>query len=387
MEERQLYQSIVIGAGIAGAVVARELAEQGGQKVLVIEKRNHIGGNCYDLEDEYGVLVHQYGPHIFHTDYEEVYAYLSKFTKWHHFKHQVVANVYGKQISVPFNLNTLHQVYEEEKAVELEKRLIEEYGYHSRVPILKLKEHNDSEIQGISDFVYENIFLHYTMKQWGKKPEEIDPGVTARVPVVISHDDGYFSDKYQGMPLEGYTNMFQRILDHPNIEVKMKTDARDLLKLEEDKVYYQGEEFQGNVIYTGAVDELYHYEYGALPYRSLEFYFEHHKEDDYQGHAVVNYTVNEDYTRITEFKHLTGQEVRETTIVKEYPVAYEEVEKQIPYYAVQSEESQRLYKEYEKKVNRISNFHLLGRLAEYKYYDIDDMVEKALRLSERLLKK
>lgn len=381
-----MYDAIVIGSGIAGAVAARVLAEEQEKSVLVLEKKAHIGGNCYDEEDHYGVLIHRYGPHIFHTSDEEVYAWLSRFTDWYSFGHEVVAKVGEELIPVPFNLNTLKQVYGEEKAAVLEKKLIETFGEGARVPILKLREQQDPEIQAIADYVYENIFLRYTMKQWGQKPEEIDPAVTGRVPVVISHDNRYFGDKYQGMPKDGYTPMFEKILDHPLIEVRIGVDAKEVLKLSEDtgKVLLHGEEFAGSIIYTGPVDELFGCRFGRLPYRSLQFEFEHLDIPDYQGHSVVNYTVSEEFTRITEFKHLTGQKTEGTTIVREYPFAYTGAEGEIPYYAIMNPENNKLYEKYAALTGHFPNFHLLGRLAEYKYYNIDAMAARAIGLARSL---
>ncbi len=380
-----MYDSIVIGAGAAGSTVARKLAEEGNRKVLVIEKRSHIGGNCYDKLDGHGIMIHEYGPHIFHTNEEEVYTFLSRFTDWYLFGHEVVANVHGELIPVPFNLNTLHKVYDKEKADELEEILLREYGEGSRVPIMQLRENPNPEIKAIADYVYENIFLHYTMKQWGQTPEEISPEVTARVPVLISHDNRYFQDKYQGMPKDGYTAMFEKMLDHPNITVKTGTDCKDHLTFSEDKVLFEGEEFTGEVIYTGAIDELFSYEYGHLPYRSLNFKFEHYDKESYQGRSVVNYTVSEDFTRITEFKYLTGQEKTDgTTIVKEYSFAYTGAEGEIPYYAIINDENNALYQKYADKVQPLDNVYLLGRLAEYKYYNIDAIVKKALQLADTI---
>jgi UDP-galactopyranose mutase len=381
-----MYDVIIIGSGVAGAVAARVLAEEQGKKVLVLEKKEHIGGNCYDEKDTYGILVHKYGPHIFHTGNEEVYEWFSRFTDWYAFGHEVVARVGEKLIPVPFNLNTLKQVYGEEKAAVLEKKLTDTFGMGARVPILKLRQQQDPEIQAIADYVYENIFLRYTMKQWGQKPEEIDPAVTGRVPVVISYDNRYFGDKYQGMPLHGFTKMFEKILAHPGITVQTGTDAKELLTIQEEtgEIFFQGEEFQGTVIYTGPVDELFDCRFGRLPYRSLRFEFEHYNMPDYQGHSVVNYTVSEDYTRITEFKYLTGQKSDGTTIVKEYPFAYTGAEGEIPYYAIMNEENNALYGKYAVLAERIPRFRLLGRLAEYKYYNIDAMAAKALELARSL---
>jgi UDP-galactopyranose mutase len=381
-----MYDSIIVGCGFAGAVVARELAERGGQNVCIIEKRNHIGGNCYDLYDDEGILIHQYGPHIFHTSKKHVYDYLSRFTKWYDYKHEVVANIRGEYVPVPFNLNTLKMVYGEKKAAELREKLINTYGMESRVPILQLRENPDKEIQQVADYVYENIFLHYTLKQWGQKPEEIDPSVSARVPVLISEDNGYFQEPYQGMPLEGFTPLFEKLLDFPSIKVMLDTDATQLLRLEDGKIYFDGEEFTGQVIFTGLIDEFFSCCYGQLPYRSLNFVFEHHEKSDYQPKAVVNYTVSEDYTRITEFKKLTGQKKPEhTTIVKEYPIPYTGMNGEIPYYSIVNDDNMALYAKYTALLEGYPNFHLLGRLAEYKYYNIDAIVDEALKLADKLL--
>ena len=378
-----MFDSVIIGAGVAGSVAARELAEAG-KKVLVLEKREHIGGNCYDEKDEHGILLHKYGPHIFHTKEQRAYEYLSRFTKWYEFGHEVVANVHGTLIPVPFNLNTLHMVYEKEEADALEEKLVQAFGMGTRVPILKLREHEDPKIRQIADYVYENIFLHYTMKQWGQTPEEIDPSVTGRVPVLVSYDNRYFQEPWQGMPLEGYTPMFQAMLDHPGITVETGADARERLSFTEGQVLFDGALFTGEVIYTGPLDELFDCRFGRLPYRSLRFDFEYLEQEDYQGHSVVNYTVSEDFTRITEFKYLTGQKASGTTIVREYPFAYTGGPGEIPYYSIACEENQKLYERYKELLSGTPNVYLLGRLAEYKYYNIDAMVMKALELTDRI---
>lgn len=384
-----MYDSIVIGAGIAGSVVARQLAEKGNRRVLVIERRNHIGGNCYDAPDAYGILVHVYGPHIFHTSMEEVFRYLSRFTEWNLYEqgHQVVANIDGRLIPIPFNLNTLHMVYEQELADKLEKKLIDAYGMGSRVPIMKLRENQDPQIQAIAQYVYENVFLKYTMKQWGQTPEEISPEVTGRVPVLISYDNRYFQDEYQGVPADSFTQMFARMLDHENITVRTGIEAKELLQFDEHEIRFEGTRFDGDVVYTGELDELFDCKYGRLPYRSLRFDFEHLAQEDFQdGHSVVNYTVSEDFTRITEFKHLTRQKDADgTTIVREYPFAYSGADGEIPYYAILNSENEALYEKYKGLTLGLSNMHLLGRLAEYKYYNIDAMVKKALVLADELI--
>lgn len=381
------YDTIIVGAGFAGAVVARELAERGGEQVLVLDSRDHIGGNCYDVADEHGILIHQYGPHIFHTNIERVYTYLSRFTEWFDYQHEVVARVGEQEIPVPFNLNTLEMVFGAE-AAELETLLIERFGEGARVPILTLREAEDERLKKIADYVYENIFLKYTMKQWGKTPEEIDPAVSGRVPVVLSRDDRYFGDTYQGMPKRGYTELFENLLDHPGIRLKLSTDARDLLEFNpgsETPVHWKGEVFTGKVIFTGAIDELFDCRYGRLPYRSLRFDFEHVEQERFQSHGVVNYTVSEDFTRITEFKYLTDEwDKQGTTIVREYPFAYRGEEGEIPYYAINNAENDALYEKY-RALAEDCGLTLLGRLAEYKYYNIDAIVDRALTVAEELM--
>lgn len=388
--ERQ-YDCLVIGAGLAGAVCARELAERGGKRVLVLERRSHVGGNAYDCFDEAGVLIHQYGPHIFHTNHKRVFDFLSRFTAWLDYQHKVVASLPAEggrlEIPVPFNLISLRRAFPPEQAKALEEKLVGIYGRERKVTILELRENSDPQIADLARYVYEHVFVRYTMKQWGQKPEEIDPATTARVPVFLSEDCRYFQDIYQGMPLEGYTPMFQRLLDHPDITVQLNTDAAARMTLSGDKVLLDGAEFTGTVIYTGAVDELFDCRFGRLPYRTLDFRFETHPVDYWQSHGTVNYTVDEDYTRITEFKYLTGQQLPGvTTIMKEYSRAYTGQSGEVPYYAIINPENNALYARYQAEAGRCPNLYLLGRLAEYKYYNMDAIAARALELCDQLLK-
>ena len=384
--------ALIIGAGFAGAVTARRLAEDGGMRVLVMERRGHIGGNAYDRPDGAGVLIHQYGPHIFHTNDRRVYDYLSRFTPWRDYPHKVVANLPdGKggrlEYPVPFNLDSLEIAFGPKEGGRLGEKLIAVYGPEKKVTILELRQNPDPEIAALADYVYEHVFVHYTMKQWGTTPEQIDPNTTARVPVFLSRDCRYFQDAYQGMPLHGYTKLFEAMLDHPGIQVRLNTDARDLLDLSGAGLRFEGEAFDGPVVYTGAVDELFGCVFGRLPYRTLDFRFETHPVDLWQSHGTVNYTVDEPYTRITEFKHMTGQTLPgATTIVKEYSRAYTGAPEETPYYAIINPENNALYERYAALAARHPRLHLLGRLAEYKYYNMDAIVARALALADGLLK-
>ncbi len=380
------FDAVVIGAGFAGATVARVLAEAGKQ-VLVVEKRNHIGGNAYDRADEAGILIHQSGPHIFHTKDKAVYDFLSRFTSWRDYAHRVVANVYGQLLPVPFNLTSLDIAFEG-RAGALAEKLLAAYGPEKKVTILELRQSEDPDLSELADYVYENIFKTYTVKQWGKTPEEIDPATTARVPVFLSRDDRYFQDPYQGMPSEGYTPLFEKLLSHSGITLRLETDALELLTLTQvGTTLVEGEAFQGPIVYTGAVDDLFERRFGRLPYRTLDFVFETHPVEWFQTHGTVNYTVDQDFTRITEFKHLTGQVCpKQTTIVKEFSRAYSGAPEEIPYYPIIDPANNALYEKYAALAAEYGNLHLLGRLAEYQYYNMDAIVARALALGRELVK-
>ncbi len=386
------FDVLIIGAGFAGAVSARKMAEAG-KKVLVIEKRGHIGGNAYDCTDSAGILIHKYGPHIFHTNNERVFNFLFEFTEWNGYQHKVAANIPGEngeriEFPVPFNLDSLETAFGADKANELINKLINEYGAERKVSIMELRKNPDKDISSVSDYVYENVFVHYTEKQWGTSPENIDPATMARVPVFLSKDGRYFQDIYQGLPKDGYTAIFEKMLNHPNIEVRTGIDGTALLKLDHDNIIFNNRVFYGDTIYTGALDELFDHKYGKLPYRTLDFKFETLNADKFQSHGTVNYTKDKSYTRITEFKYMTGQDIRDrTTIVKEYPRAYTGANGEIPYYPIISEKNSALYKKYADMAKKHKNFHPLGRLAEYKYYNMDAVIDRALTLTDSLLKR
>lgn len=385
------YDVLVVGAGFAGATVARELAERGDRRVLVLEARDHIGGNAYDHVDEAGVLVHKYGPHIFHTVDERVFAYLSRFTDWNGYSHEVLADVHGTYMPVPFNKESMRLAFGPERGERLNARLVERFGEGAKVPISTLRAEQDPELTEVADYVFENVFLHYTVKQWGTTPDRIDPSVMARVPVHLSEDPRYFTDPYQGLPDRGYTAVFEAMLDHRLITVRTGIDARTVLDVSGadapgGRVRVDGRVFEGTVIYTGPLDELFDCRFGRLPYRSLDFVFETHDVDRFQSRGTINYTVSEDYTRITEFKHLTRQELPgRTTIVREYSKPYDPDAGMDPYYPVLDEEHLALHEAYVDLTRRFADFHPIGRLAEYRYYNMDQTVAKALQLADRLL--
>lgn len=370
---------IIVGAGLAGCVMAERIASQLNKKVLIIEKRNHIGGNCYDLKDENNILIHKYGPHLFHTNNKNVVDYLSNFTSWDIYNHEVLAYIDGKEVPIPFNINTLYEVFPDTIAQRLEDKLLQTFEYNAKVPILELKKSSDEDLTFLADFIYEKIFVNYTAKQWGMKPEDMDSAVTARVPIFVGRDDRYFNDKYQMLPKNGYTNMINNMLNHKNIKVMTNTDFKEICHLKNNQFYLFDSKFEGKVIYTGEIDELFDYQFGELPYRSVDMKFETIEEEYYQEKATINYPNNYDFTRITEFKHIHPTNSDKTTILKEYPQEYKRNEN-TPYYPIFTDENQSKYNEYLKYSKSIDNLVLVGRLAEYKYYDMDDIVERTLEV-------
>ncbi len=381
-----MFDYIIVGAGFAGSVIAERIAKTLNKKLLIIEKRRHIGGNCYDYKDENGIIVHKYGPHLFHTNDKQVFDYLSNFTDWNIYHHKVLAFIDGRKVPIPFNFNTIEQLFPLTFAQKLQRKLLNRYKYGSKVPILELKKIGDKDLKFLANFIYEKVFKNYTAKQWNMKPEEIDPEVTARVPVFVGKDDRYFNDKYQVIPKDGYTKIFERMLEHPNIKLMLNTDYKEVINIdfEDKKIYFFGKEFEGKLIFTGMIDELFNYKFGKLPYRSLDLKFETIEKEQFQEVATVNYPNDYDFTRITEFKHIHPAKTDKTTILKEYPKEYKEGD--IPYYPVFTPKNMEKYNQYRELLDNFKQIIPVGRLADYRYYDMDDIVKRALEVFEEKIK-
>lgn len=363
---------LIVGAGYTGATLAERIASQLNQKVLLVDRRDHIGGNAYDYYNESGVLCHRYGPHIFHTNSKKVWDYLSAFTEWRPYYHHVLAQIDGRAVPVPFNLNTLYALFPPKHAAKLEDLLIGQYGFNVKVPILKMRENANGDLASLADYIFKNVFLNYTRKQWELEPEQLDPSVTGRVPVYISRDDRYFQDTYQAMPVLGYTEMFRRMVSHPNIRLLLQTNYREVIGSVKFK----------RMIYTGPIDEYFDHMHGHLPYRSLRFDFKTVDTEWHQPVGTVNYPNEYDFTRITEQKHLSGQKLAKSTIIVEYPQAHRPGETEA-YYPIPRVETKEHYAKYEAEANKLSGSVLFaGRLADYKYYNMDQACARALKLFE-----
>ena len=364
-----MYDWLIVGAGFAGSTLAERIASQRGERVLLIDRRPHIGGNAYDRYDEQGLLIHQYGPHIFHTNSERIFAHLSQFTEWRPYEHRVLANVDGMLVPIPINLDTVNKLY----GLDLTPEELPAWFAERAEPVEEIRTSEDVVVSVVGRELYEKFFRGYTRKQWGLDPSELDRSVTARVPTRTNRDDRYFGDSFQYMPKHGYTRMFERMLDHPNIHVMTGADYRDV----RDVVPFR------RLIYTGPIDEYFEFRFGKLPYRSLRFRHETLDQEWFQPVGVVNYPQTEDYTRVTEYKHLTGQEHPRTALTYEYPSAEGD-----PYYPIPRPENAELFKKYEALASETDDVWFVGRLATYRYYNMDQIVGQALatfnRIQERL---
>ncbi len=358
---RDSYDYLVVGAGFAGAVLAERLAAGLGKRVLVVDKRPHIAGNAYDYYNEHGILVHLYGPHIFHTQSDKVFNYLSQFTEWRQYEHKVLASVDGKMVPIPINLDTIKSLY----GLDLDAEGMERFLAERAEPRAEIRTSEDIVVSRVGRELYEKFFKNYTRKQWGVDPSELDSSVAGRIPVRLNRDDRYFSDTFQTMPLEGYTRMFERMLSNPKITVMLSTDYREIMDEYPDV----------KTVYTGPIDEFFDYRFGKLPYRSLRFEHETHNQEQLQPVGVVNYPNEHRYTRVTEFKHLTGQEHPQTSIVYEYPQSEGD-----PYYPIPRPENAKLYEMYRELADSTTGVYFCGRLANYKYFNMDQVVAQALHL-------
>lgn len=360
-----MFDYLIVGAGFAGSVLAERLASQHDARVLVVDKRPHIAGNAFDHYDDSGILVHRYGPHIFHCNSAEIFDYLSQFTEWRPYQHRVLASVDGQLVPIPINLDTVNRLF----GLQLTSAEMPAWLSSVAESRERIETSEDAVVTKVGRDLYQKFFRGYTRKQWGLDPSELDAQVTARIPTRTNRDDRYFTDTFQAMPLHGYTRMFERMLAHPNISVMLNTDYRDI----KDLIPYR------EMIYSGPVDAFFDYRYGALPYRSLEFRFETHNDDQYQSVGTVNYPNDYAYTRITEFKHLTGQQHKQTTIVFEYPRAEGD-----PYYPVPRPANQEQYQLYAALAEQQDDVHFVGRLATYRYYNMDQVVAQSLALYKKL---
>ena len=361
-----MFDYLIVGAGFAGTVLAERLATQANKKVLIIDKREHIAGNAYDYYNHDGILVHKYGPHIFHTNSKEVFEYLGQCTPWRPYEHKVLGSVDGQLVPIPINLNTINQLY----GLNLCSSQVEDFFSERAEHVQRVKTSEDVVVSKVGRELYEKFFRGYTRKMWDLDPSDLDASVTARVPTRTNRDDRYFTDMYQAMPLYGYTVMFQNMLSHKNIKVMLNTDYKEII----DVIPYK------NLIFTGPVDEYFDYCYGKLPYRSLEFKFETIDREYYQPTGTVNYPNEQLYTRITDFKYLTGQVHPKTAIVYEYPKAEGD-----PYYPVPRPENAELYKKYQQLAANTKNTYFVGRLATYKYYNMDQVVAQALTTFKKIM--
>ncbi len=366
--------NLVVGAGVSGASIARLIAEELNEEVLIIDKKDHIAGNCFDYKDKNGIMIHKYGSHIFHTSNEDVWNFVRKFTDFNQYMHKVIAVIDGIETTIPFNFNTLYDVFPKTLAKRLEKKLLKNFEYNKKIPILEFQNQNDDDLKFLAQYVYEKVFLNYTKKQWGNDPSKVNSAVTARVPVYLSKDNRYFQDKYQGIPLKGYTAMVQNMLNHPNIKVELNKDF---------KYFKNAYNNYKRIFYTGSIDTYFNHQFGYLSYRSVNFTLEEHDCEFYQNNAVVNYPCNYDFTRIHEYKYYLNDKSPKTVIAKEYSEFFEP-SKNERYYPISNEKNAQIYQKYLDEAKKLQNVYFLGRLGDYKYYDMDKAILRAIELFKEI---
>lgn len=375
--------ALIIGCGLSGAVVARHLAEQGKQ-VVIWERRSHIAGNMYDYVDSHGFVVQKYGPHIFHTKNKMLYDYICRFGEWQDYKLICGAVWDGKYTPTPFNFTTIDTFYSEKQAAMLKEKLRRAYQERDTATVVEVLQHPDPDIRGYAQFLFKNDYAPYTAKQWGVSPEDIDPSVLKRVPLRFSYEDGYFDDPYEAMPVHTFTNFFKELLNHPNIQIELNKEALRSLSVQGEELLLNNNKFNLPVIYTGALDELFGCIYGRLPYRSLRFEWRFTDAEQIQNAPVVAYPQESGYTRITEYKKLPTQNKPGSSYALEYPLTYHPEDGTEPYYPVLTQESQQQYLKYQALANCIPNLICCGRLADFKYYNMDQALERALKICESL---
>ena len=368
-----MIKNLIVGCGLSGIVLANRIANELNESVLIIDSKNHIAGTCYDFKDENGITVHQYGPHIFRTNSKEIWDYLSQYTQWRPFMHNVLGIIDGLEVPIPFNLNSLYKAFPPKLAERLEIKLIDEFGYNKKVPILELRNTQDRELNFLAEYIYKKVFLGYTVKQWDATPEQLDASVTGSVPVYISRDDRYFQEKYQAIPKEGYTRMFENMLNHPMIECRLNTPWQSV----RETIQYE------RLFFTGAIDEFFDYRYGELPYRSLDIRFETLETEKYQNAPVVNYPENYDFTRITEYKYFLNEKSDKTVLSYEYPEAFA-VGRNERIYPILNKDTQSRYNQYLEEAKKLPHVVFLGRLGAYRYYDMNRTIAGAFETFERL---
>lgn len=367
-------KNLIVGCGLSGIVLAERLASQKNEEVLIVDKRNHVGGNIFDYKDkETGITVHRYGPHVFHTNSKEIWDYLSQFTEWHRLMYRVKAVIDGIEVNIPFNLDSLRKVFPTILADKLEIKLLKNFGFNKKVPILELRNSKDSDLEFLAQYIYEKVFLGYTVKQWGVKPEDLDSSVSGRIPVYISRDDRYFQDRYQAIPRNGYTAMVKKMLDNSLIKVELNTAFKQI----HNDIRYE------RLFFSGAIDEYFNYEFGRLPYRSLDIVFKMHDCEYLQSGPQINYPENYDYTRSVEYKYYLNEKSDKTIVSYEYSYPYEEGKNE-RYYPIPDKKNQDLYERYSFKAKKLKNVWFVGRLGDYKYYNMDQTILRALELFKEI---